>query len=60
MSQITDVWKKMEEQEDIARKERVNKRAQENLIKASLPPRMAKHEKEKVHYYLHKARGLFS
>ncbi len=48
MSQVTDVWKKMEEEEDILRQERVSKRAQENLVKASLPPRMAKHEKRKV------------
>lgn len=51
MSQVTDVWKKMEEEEDIIRKERVSKRAQENLVKASLPPRMAKHEKERVCYF---------
>lgn len=51
MNQITEVWKKMEEEEAIARNERVNKRAQENLIKASLPPRMAKHEKEKVNCF---------
>ena len=38
----------MNDREEIERKERVARLAQENLIKASLPPRMAKYEKEKV------------
>lgn len=45
--QLTDVWVNMKEREDIERKERVARLAQQNLLLASLPPRMAKHEKEK-------------
>ncbi len=37
----------MKQREDIERKERVARLAQQNLLLASLPPRMAKHEKEK-------------
>jgi hypothetical protein len=41
---ITDVWARMKEEEEISRKERVARLAQQNLQLASLPPRMAKHE----------------
>lgn len=37
----------MKEKEDIERKEKVARLARQNLLLASLPPRMAKHEKEK-------------
>lgn len=50
--QLTDVWKNMQEREDIDRKERVARLAQQNLLLASLPPRMAKHEKEKKEHEL--------
>ena len=38
----------MRDIEEIERKERVARLAQENLMKASLPPRMAQHEEERV------------
>jgi len=38
----------MNRRNEIERNERVARRAQENLMKAALPPRMEKHEKEKA------------
>jgi len=48
LCQVPELWDMMNRRSEIERKERVTRRAQENLVKAALPPRMEKHEKQKV------------
>jgi len=44
--QVPDLWKKMKEKDENEKRERVARAAQQNLVLASLPPRMAAYEKK--------------
>ena len=45
--QVPDLWKKKQEKDNIERRERVARLAQENYLKASLPPRMEEWERKR-------------